>query len=174
MIRRPPRSTLFPYTTLFRSHDADVLALSALSVVEHDLGPVGGPGNLRPHPRGDHVDVAPEVDAHHTDPPLFARESDLPAVGRPSGPATFADPFLARAVRIHDVDVELADAIILIANAFGVSDPGAVGRPRGLEVVPQTEIVGELGGVRAVRVRHEDLGSAKNVLGREDNSLAVG
>src|SRR2546426_8815000 len=24
MIRRPPRSTLFPYTTLFRSHRADV------------------------------------------------------------------------------------------------------------------------------------------------------
>src|SRR5256885_14466773 len=24
MIRRPPRSTLFPYTTLFRSHDARV------------------------------------------------------------------------------------------------------------------------------------------------------
>src|SRR5256885_4574480 len=24
MIRRPPRSTLFPYTTLFRSHDPDV------------------------------------------------------------------------------------------------------------------------------------------------------
>src|SRR3712207_8794037 len=24
MIRRPPRSTLFPYTTLFRSHAADV------------------------------------------------------------------------------------------------------------------------------------------------------
>src|SRR2546427_3802582 len=23
MIRRPPRSTLFPYTTLFRSHDLD-------------------------------------------------------------------------------------------------------------------------------------------------------
>src|SRR5256885_12143705 len=23
MIRRPPRSTLFPYTTLFRSHDPD-------------------------------------------------------------------------------------------------------------------------------------------------------
>src|SRR3712207_7779286 len=25
MIRRPPRSTLFPYTTLFRSDDVDVL-----------------------------------------------------------------------------------------------------------------------------------------------------
>src|SRR5437764_8102442 len=27
MIRRPPRSTLFPYTTLFRSHDADLMHL---------------------------------------------------------------------------------------------------------------------------------------------------
>src|SRR5438874_8793909 len=27
MIRRPPTSTLFPYTTLFRSHFADLLAL---------------------------------------------------------------------------------------------------------------------------------------------------
>src|SRR2546429_6240154 len=26
MIRRPPRSTLFPYTTLFRSREADALA----------------------------------------------------------------------------------------------------------------------------------------------------
>src|SRR6266498_4935616 len=31
MIRRPPRSTLFPYTTLFRSHDVDPL----LVAVEH-------------------------------------------------------------------------------------------------------------------------------------------
>src|SRR2546430_10321792 len=30
MIRRPPRSTLFPYTTLFRSRGADVLALRGL------------------------------------------------------------------------------------------------------------------------------------------------
>src|SRR3712207_7938376 len=28
MIRRPPRSTLFPYTTLFRSRDVDVAALA--------------------------------------------------------------------------------------------------------------------------------------------------
>src|SRR3712207_7084319 len=32
MIRRPPRSTLFPYTTLFRSVDDG-----------HDLGPAPGP-----------------------------------------------------------------------------------------------------------------------------------
>src|SRR3712207_7023826 len=30
MIRRPPRSTLFPYTTLFRSADAHVRALQRL------------------------------------------------------------------------------------------------------------------------------------------------
>src|SRR5690625_5717221 len=30
MIRRPPRSTLFPYTTLFRSGGADVAGLAGL------------------------------------------------------------------------------------------------------------------------------------------------
>src|SRR2546422_3979479 len=33
MIRRPPRSTLFPYTTLFRSHRADTLTLPATPLV---------------------------------------------------------------------------------------------------------------------------------------------
>src|SRR3712207_7197344 len=37
MIRRPPRSTLFPYTTLFRSEAGDV-------VVIRNEGPSGGPG----------------------------------------------------------------------------------------------------------------------------------
>src|SRR2546430_16573506 len=37
MIRRPPRSTLFPYTTLFRS---DLARLTALGRHEHDaVGP---------------------------------------------------------------------------------------------------------------------------------------
>src|SRR5437870_8260199 len=38
MLRRPPRSTLFPYTTLFRSHD---LARSRPSVTR-DAPPTGG------------------------------------------------------------------------------------------------------------------------------------
>src|SRR3546814_11254314 len=42
MIRRPPRSTrtdtLFPYTTLFRSHEALVLAEAALAQRMHDRG----------------------------------------------------------------------------------------------------------------------------------------
>src|SRR2546429_2085913 len=31
MIRRPPRSTLFPYTTLFRSHASDACASATVS-----------------------------------------------------------------------------------------------------------------------------------------------
>src|SRR2546429_1134385 len=51
MIRRPPRSTLFPYTTLFRSHLAVVGLRShaRLHGVEDLLG-VLGPGVVR---RGD-------------------------------------------------------------------------------------------------------------------------
>src|SRR3712207_8048212 len=50
MIRRPPRSTLFPYTTLFRSYGTVVLllvVLGALSVVQpsfrrnYDAYPIG-------------------------------------------------------------------------------------------------------------------------------------
>ena len=40
MIRRPPRSTLFPYTTLFRSQTTENLALS-VSIV-NALASVGG------------------------------------------------------------------------------------------------------------------------------------
>src|SRR3712207_8889239 len=47
MIRRPPRSTLFPYTTLFRSRDLDVLA--ELVPVEDRLhvDEVDDPGEVR-------------------------------------------------------------------------------------------------------------------------------
>src|SRR2546430_11146384 len=36
MIRRPPRSTLFPYTTLFRSAAADLSAQLTSSLAERD------------------------------------------------------------------------------------------------------------------------------------------
>src|SRR3712207_7863927 len=35
MIRRPPRSTLFPYTTLFRSADGDVAKLMPAAGLAH-------------------------------------------------------------------------------------------------------------------------------------------
>src|SRR5688572_32010075 len=50
MIRRPPRSTLFPYTTLFRSehragrHPDPDLQLPARSALPHPQGPRAGRG----------------------------------------------------------------------------------------------------------------------------------
>src|SRR5258708_13577283 len=46
MIRRPPRSTLFPYTTLFRSHDVPCRACSRLLpgarlILQKDAGGAG-------------------------------------------------------------------------------------------------------------------------------------
>src|SRR3712207_8849067 len=38
MIRRPPRSTLFPYTTLFRSRPAQLLDIEKLSPLYAELG----------------------------------------------------------------------------------------------------------------------------------------
>src|SRR3712207_8381592 len=66
MIRRPPRSTLFPYTTLFRSDDDDGLVLRARPVFSEARGhgrawqPVerDGRGRLRRH--------APERSEEHT------------------------------------------------------------------------------------------------------------
>src|SRR2546422_6865938 len=37
MIRRPPRSTLFPYTTLFRSHDVERVGVAVVRRLVDDL-----------------------------------------------------------------------------------------------------------------------------------------
>src|SRR5256885_10362615 len=63
MIRRPPRSTLFPYTTLFRSEiiayidsdaraDPDWLSYLDATFLESDVVGVGGPNRCRPKTRG--------------------------------------------------------------------------------------------------------------------------
>src|SRR3712207_7712050 len=43
MIRRPPRSTLFPYTTLFRSPAAHTAATLTLPSIHHQAGAMGMP-----------------------------------------------------------------------------------------------------------------------------------
>src|SRR3989449_10797638 len=42
MIRRPPRSTLFPYTTLFRSHLRETIAADGGTVLGAYRDPLGG------------------------------------------------------------------------------------------------------------------------------------
>src|SRR3712207_8058158 len=42
MIRRPPRSTLFPYTTLFRSYDSVLDGIEHLALVRGDVAGLNG------------------------------------------------------------------------------------------------------------------------------------
>src|SRR3712207_8040229 len=65
MIRRPPRSTLFPYTTLFRSSDEDRHSQPVRAALRYCreaevllVGPTGDPtviGVAVVHLRGDHI-----------------------------------------------------------------------------------------------------------------------
>src|SRR3712207_7122870 len=65
MIRRPPRSTLFPYTTLFRSQCGDLALGGVLAAaddrprVAHPLARRGGPAGDEPHHRLLHVLLRP-------------------------------------------------------------------------------------------------------------------
>src|SRR3989440_790635 len=85
MIRRPPRSTLFPYTTLFRSLIAEALAGSpSLEITEARLrsaqaqaitagaprGPAASLGALSPPPPNTpHRGLPPPLARRHTPPP---------------------------------------------------------------------------------------------------------
>src|SRR3712207_9074692 len=73
MIRRPPRSTLFPYTTLFRSIDEDT-ARAILTEVE----------------RMAREDLAPSYEDSDRHPPVFD-----PSTGRADLPASFARSYHA-------------------------------------------------------------------------------
>src|SRR5438093_7585668 len=71
MIPRPPRSTLFPYTTLFRSREAGSTRLAGEDRAEHLLAmPTGDhswDAGRRRHLRGDDLaahTAAPERSAH--------------------------------------------------------------------------------------------------------------
>src|SRR3712207_8473555 len=60
MIRRPPRSTLFPYTTLFRSKGAEkiVIAISMILVIGAIGTAVGTSGEEKP--KGEELGVGEE------------------------------------------------------------------------------------------------------------------
>src|SRR2546427_6533815 len=69
MIRRPPRSTLFPYTTLFRSQMRGLKVLQPLiqphSGDHQEKGPRGDPHRRdRPGERGDPCDEFPLLSSH--------------------------------------------------------------------------------------------------------------
>src|SRR2546422_3755703 len=80
MIRRPPRSTLFPYTTLFRSH---VLPLGHLPAVARDPEPVDVLGSETHVVEGELQDVAgPAVRAGRSEEHTSELQSRLHLVCR--------------------------------------------------------------------------------------------
>src|SRR3712207_7555843 len=63
MIRRPPRSTLFPYTTLFRSragHHEQVRVVAVVLVERHQLGGEHVLERHQPHADREHLAVRSE------------------------------------------------------------------------------------------------------------------
>src|SRR4051812_49866545 len=67
MIRRPPRSTLFPYTTLFRSLGAEALAALVPDVAERRTwacGPVGMLEALEEHWEARSEEHTSELQSH--------------------------------------------------------------------------------------------------------------
>src|SRR3712207_8625240 len=65
MIRRPPRSTLFPYTTLFRSLPGEHHEADRLLAAVHRAVPRVGPRRLR---------GVPQRGGHRGDEPLLATD----------------------------------------------------------------------------------------------------
>src|SRR5215510_12253260 len=75
MIRRPPRSTLFPYTTLFRSDPHQDLALYLLAVIEVRRGALDKAISYL----GQAIALSPEARAQARHEPDFEPLFDLPA-----------------------------------------------------------------------------------------------
>src|SRR5256886_15908037 len=91
MIRRPPRSTLFPYTTLFRSHRLQELVPGRRPVLYAGRGPAAAPatGILKIHEIEQQTLVAAALRSTTTEE--SARETTrltaAPAVPAPSAPS---------------------------------------------------------------------------------------
>src|SRR5260370_18599729 len=66
MIRRPPRSTLFPYTTLFRSSRAWLCAGRAGAQVVDSRAADRRRGEVRLHPRRDRARLSTTRSEEHT------------------------------------------------------------------------------------------------------------
>src|SRR3989441_10051611 len=132
MIRRPPRSTLFPYTTLFRSGLAGGVAQAHVIVAEGD-----GIAELPPDGLAGQLEEAGVQVAHHADEPahLVPRREparDRPAVGRlvdrraRGREADRAGADRVAELALHRVEVVLARRLLERALAHDVRAERAV------------------------------------------------
>src|SRR5256885_16011913 len=90
MIRRPPRSTLFPYTTLFRSFFETLRACGALAVIFPEIEALYGvPQPARWHPE---IDTGVHALLPPPQPPQPAAPAPRPSPPRPHDPAKAPPP----------------------------------------------------------------------------------
>src|SRR2546430_17166023 len=112
MIRRPPRSTLFPYTTLFRSAFVDDGAVPLHPAgLDVDVELARAAHRRRAHAAGDDGGVAHETTARRED--ALGRDHAVQVVGR--------------GLRPHEDDV-LAVVVVLLGGVGGevhLADGGA-------------------------------------------------
>src|SRR3989441_11738614 len=168
MIRRPPRSTLFPYTTLFRS----LGALLSLAGIVHalraqvggvGLGAVGFVAGVVPSVMVLHqyrlARTVPPINDISTDlqnPPAYvaAAANDFWKGKEMSYPAGFAD-----SVRRGYPDLAALALPIPAGRAFGLAHRTAAGMPAGgvTAVDPAAGRVGGAATTRRVRVQDEIL-----------------
>src|SRR3712207_9127569 len=101
MIRRPPRSTLFPYTTLFRSVGGLEGVAGVLEVLDAGQDPVDDVGALR--------EVQAEAGAleHHRRPPGQLADEQAQGV---------ADPFGLHVLRSEEHTSELQSRQYLVCR----------------------------------------------------------
>src|SRR3989449_7602094 len=122
MIRRPPRSTLFPYTTLFRSWKTDgttagTVKLADIPGVPAEFTPVSGQAKLRASSAG-FVNGRPDVGFTFTLVALMANGTEVPVTVTLSRAATETNVSVANLLTdIRDV----LDAALLAAG-LGATD----------------------------------------------------
>src|SRR2546426_7162709 len=101
MIRRPPRSTLFPYTTLFRSHFAEV-------GVAHEV---------LPHPAGDGI---------HADP--LERRAREEQIGAPAD-RVLEQAIDRKSTRLNSSHLVISYAVFCLKKKKNAKDMNANNRP---------------------------------------------
>src|SRR5260370_33595902 len=122
MIRRPPRSTLFPYTTLFRSHRAGQVDFSRVTTFNLDEY-VGLPAN---HPQS----------YHHFMDEHFFRHVNIPRhnINIPSGTTSnypaFCQWYEGRIAECGGIDVQILGIGSDGHSAFNAPTRSLSSRPR--------------------------------------------
>src|SRR2546430_3633703 len=133
MIRRPPRSTLFPYTTLFRSFvdPPDYAIINPVAADRANLSIVV--------PLAHGARWSGRLETFFT-----ARVRQLPHLARRLAGARIVTPVHAMGPLAYEVGVPRVDGVLLVGDAAGFFDPftgeGIYAALRGAELAVETAV----------------------------------